>query len=235
MHNKQYILNLQLQDYATFGNFYPGKNKNIVQTLLNLNETSKQQFIYLYSLGVTGRSHLAMATCHHLSDLNLPVFFLSLSKYQGLDPTILDNLENMFFICLDDIELIIGQKNWEKALLYCFDKIQNAGKNLLIIANILPNMLEFQLPDLQSRFNSMLCLHMEKLNDEEKFAALALRAKNRGLDLPINTAKYLLRHYQRNAKNLFTILEKLAKESLREQHPLTIPFVKKILQTNIHN
>ena len=78
----------------------------------------------------------------------------------------------------------------------------------------------------------MLTLQLQNLDDAEKFAALNLRATNRSLDLPIETSRYLLQHYQRDLKTLFANLDQLAQAALHTQHALTIPFVKKILGNN---
>lgn len=227
--NKQYILNLSLCDDATFANFYPASNQNIVKILSQLNEQSSGQFFYLYGQSGLGCSHLSMATCHNLGNHGLPITYLTFLNYLNFTPAILDNLEQMFFVCLEDLDLIVGQPAWEEALLHCFNKIYDSGKTLLVTAKTAPTALKFSLPDLQSRINSMLTLQLQNLNDAEKFAALNLRALNRSLNLPIETSRYLLHHYQRDLKTLFANLDQLAQAALYTQHSLTIPFVKKIL------
>ncbi len=60
-------------------------------------------------------------------------------------------------------------------------------------------------------------------------AALSLRAKWRGFELPTATARYLLTHTERQAASLFGLFDKLVAESLEAGRRLTVPFVKETL------
>jgi DnaA family protein len=51
----------------------------------------------------------------------------------------------------------------------------------------------------------------------------------RGLDLPVETANYLLTRRKRDMASLYALLDRLDLESLNAQRRLTIPFVKTVL------
>ncbi|HKJ77017.1 MAG TPA: DnaA/Hda family protein, partial [Gammaproteobacteria bacterium] len=85
------------------------------------------------------------------------------------------------------------------------------------------------LPDLVSRLGWGLIFHVRPLSDEQMIDALQLRARQRGLDLPADVARYLLRHYRRDMTSLASLLERLDHASLVAQRRLTIPFVKQWL------
>jgi len=85
------------------------------------------------------------------------------------------------------------------------------------------------LPDLRSRLSWGLNYHIQSLTDEEKLAALKLRARNRGMILPIDVAQFIMNHYSRDMTRLFVALDTLDKTSLAEHRKLTIPFVKSAL------
>jgi len=226
---KQLVLNLRLHDDATFANFYPGTNQKIKQVLESLNVKSQNDFIYLWGKSGTGRSHLAIATCQQLGNLGISTAYLPLKDLSMQSPAVLENLEKMFLVCVDDLEAILGQKEWEEALMYLFNRLQTNGGNFLIIAKEAPNALNFILQDLKSRLTSCLIFNLMPLTDEEKLAALTLRAKHRSLKLTRETALFLLRHEQRDFKTLVTILDKLSQAALHSQRALTIPFVKETL------
>jgi DnaA family protein len=90
--------------------------------------------------------------------------------------------------------------------------------------------LGIKLPDLQSRIAWGLNYHIKALTDEEKLAAVKLRARNRGMILPLDVAQFMLNHYSRDMARLFIALDTLDKVSLAEHRKITIPFIKSTLR-----
>ena len=63
------------------------------------------------------------------------------------------------------------------------------------------------------------------LGDDERLEAVRLRARNRGLEMPEEVARYILARYPRDLDSLFALLDRLDRASLAEQRRLTIPFL----------
>jgi len=70
---------------------------------------------------------------------------------------------------------------------------------------------------------------LEPLDDEDRILALRLRAGHRGLELPDETARYLLRRLPRDMRALCEWLDRLDIASLAAQKRLTVPFVRGVL------
>ena len=85
------------------------------------------------------------------------------------------------------------------------------------------------LPDLGSRLAASVVFQVKPLADEQKIAALQLRANAWGLGLSLEVGNYLINHYSRDMHALQAALEKLDQASYIAQRRLTIPFVKTIL------
>jgi DnaA family protein len=68
------------------------------------------------------------------------------------------------------------------------------------------------------------------LDEHAREAALKLRARHRGLELPGDTARYLLKRSRRDMASLYELLDKLDLEALRAKRRLTIPFVREVLE-----
>jgi DnaA family protein len=215
----QLTLNIRLRDDATFANFYSENNQQLITHLQN----SSDQFIYLWGKPGSGRSHLLQATCQAV---NTAIY---LPMTTELKPEILSGLENMDILCLDDIHHIAGIKSWEETIFHLFNKVSANNARLIIAANTPPTILTITLPDLKSRLASGITFQVQSLSDQQKLAALQLRAKNRGLQLSKEAGKFLLNRYARDTNSLFDILEKLDQASLAAQRKLTIPFIKTIL------
>ena len=67
------------------------------------------------------------------------------------------------------------------------------------------------------------------LDESERVMALQLRSRHRGLDLPDDTAQYLLKRSRRDMASLYELLDRLDKEALRAKRRLTIPFVRGVV------
>ena len=71
-----------------------------------------------------------------------------------------------------------------------------------------------------------LALQLKPLDEAGRTQVLRLRARNRGLELPDETAAFLLRHYPRDLRSLCGLLDTLDTASLAAQRRLTVPFIK---------
>lgn len=223
----QLALPLQLQDHAVFESFLPLGNEALVAFLRETAEHGNGPGGWIRGTASTGKTHLLQAVCERAGDR---AQFLPLRQVSGAGPEILDDLANRYFVCLDDIDCVSGEDDWELGLFRLFNALADAGHVLICSASAAPREAGFRLPDLVSRFSRLPLFHLTPLMDSERMAALQLRAGHRGIDLPDDTASYLLRRSQRDMASLYALLDKLDTESLREQRRLTIPFVKKVLR-----
>ena len=223
------LAGIQLQDSATFDNFYQEGNQQIC-SFLQVLFSSDELYAYIWGNPGAGCSHLLQACCHKAHELHKTAMYLPLGEYKHLTPDIFDGLEAMDLIVLDDIQVVMQQTEWEEALFHLFNRLRNNHRQLLIGANNPPNEINVKLPDLLSRLNWGITFRVNALSDAEKVFALQLRAKHRGIKMPEEVAGFLLRHYSRSTTALFDALDKLDAASLAEQRKLTIPFVKQVLQ-----
>jgi DnaA family protein len=78
-----------------------------------------------------------------------------------------------------------------------------------------------------------VCYVLKPMAEADIIAALTCRARGRGLQLPEETAQFLLRRFPRDLPTLFALFETLDFASLVEQRRLTIPFVKSVLDSKL--
>lgn len=226
----QLTLNIRLDDSATFTNFYAGSNQSLLFALQAMVKGVSDPFIYCWGHAGVGRSHLLQACCHALTEQAQTAAYVPLSRFRELSPEILEGLEALFLVCLDDVESVLGDEKWELALFNFYNRAFENHTRLLISADSPPQQLHCVLPDLASRLASGVVFHLLLLNDEQKLAALQLRAQLRGFILTDKVGKFLLHHEARDFPSLFTLLEKLDQASLIAQKKLTIPFLKSVLR-----
>ena len=226
MYLTQLPLSLKLRDDAIFDNFFIGENAQLIATLKKFIFDKSEQFIYCYGEDGVGRTHLLQSCCHAANENGRSLFYLSLATYPELSTDIFEALEDYDCVCIDDVDAIVGNEEWEEALFHFYNRVRENNTQLLVSAKIPPQQLRCILKDLQSRLIWGLVLEIKKLSDENKIQALQLRAQLRGLQLSEDVAHYLIHHYSRNMRDLVSALEKLDQASLAAKRKLTIPFVK---------
>ncbi|MCX7121581.1 MAG: DnaA regulatory inactivator Hda [Gammaproteobacteria bacterium] len=224
----QLPLKLNLRDDAIFDNFFVGDNLQLLTILKKFIVRQSEQFIYCYGESGVGRTHLLQACCHAMSENGQTVFYLPLSSYADFSPEVFDALENQDCVCIDDVDAIAGNRAWEEALFYFYNRARENQVSLLVSAKSLPQQLNFLLPDLQSRLAWGLSIEIKNLTDEEKIKALQMRAQLRGFDLSDDVGRYLIHHFSRNMRDLFFALDKLDQASLAAKRRITIPFIKSL-------
>jgi len=225
----QLPLHIGLRDSATFGNFYPVDNHQLIAELRRCANNQGEHFIFIHGLSGSGKSHCLQAVCHAATEQQLQASYLPMREIKTMPVAVLEGMEQLDIVCLDDIDEIAGDREWETAIFNLYNRIRDNSGRLLLSANVNVEELGINLKDLQSRLAWGLVFRIETLDDTALEKAMQCRAKARGMDLPDEVASYILKRSVRDTNALFNLLEKLDRESLAAQRKLTIPFVKEFL------
>ena len=225
----QLALGVQLRDDATWGNFLPlpGQAAVLAAIRAQLGE-SGEPVLFLHGGADAGKSHLLQAACLDADGqgLYLPLRELAAHRPEEL----LQGLESMPLLCLDDLQAVAGQRDWELALFHLFNRCRESGARWLASGRQPPRELALTLPDLESRLGWGPVFALAAPDDQRRQAILQHRARCRGLDMPQEVARYLVTHTSRALDRLLDLLDALDHRSLQAQRGLTIPFVRQILQ-----
>lgn len=225
----QLALPLKLQDHAVFESFLPAGNESAVAFLIDTVAGNGGPGGWVWGSGSTGKTHLLQAVCERAGDR---AQFVPLKALSEAGPGILEGLHNRQFVCLDDLGRVAGDSDWELGLFTLCNALADAGGVMICAASAAPRECGFQLQDLRSRFTRLPIFHLKALDENARIEALQLRARHRGLELPNETAGFLLSRSKRDMSTLYGILDTLDKEALKAQRRLTIPFVKEVLGSN---
>jgi DnaA family protein len=225
----QLALPLSLKDRGVFESFWAAGNEPLVAFLMNLADAgSSTAGCWLWGGTGTGKTHLLHAVCERLAD---DAVFLPLEQFAHAGPAVLDGLASRRCVCLDDIDSVAGDEDFELALFALLNEIADREVLLVASATAAPRDCGFTLPDLHSRLSRLPVFHVEPLDEAGRVQALKLRARHRGLELPDDTARFLLSRSRRDMTSLYRLLDKLDAEALIAQRRLTIPFVRDVLPT----
>lgn len=226
-------------------------NNNFIENSINPNLSCSIQncindnFLYLWGKPGVGKTHLLQATCNYALEYNIQAMYISLEQIVNVDHTDhlyedikeinnknnnLSGLETVELLCLDNLQFIIGNIELQKEVFYLFNKIRSLGNKLIIASQDSPLHIPLTLLDLKSRMSWGITYLLSELSEAEKISALMMRAKQIGLDLRLEVAKFLLSRVSRSTKDLFALLEVLDNATLAAKRKLTVPFIKDFLK-----
>ena len=223
----QLALPLRLADYAVFETFLAAGNESVVDYLQSLADMGQGQGAWIWGAPATGKSHLLQATCERFADR---AAYLPLAELADSGPALLEGLDSRQLVCIDDVESVAGDDSWERGLFALCNAQAEMGHRLVVSAVASPRESRIALADLRSRFQRLATFHLRTLDEARRMEALQLRASHRGLELPLETARFLMVRSRRDMKSLYELLDRLDLEALRAQRKLTIPFVRDVLQ-----
>ena len=155
--------------------------------------------------------------------------YVPLADVAALGVGVLEGLPQLDCLCLDDIDAVAGHEEWERGIFALLRELEDTGGRLIVAAAAPPALLQWALPDLASRCAAGAVLPLRLLDEREQQAALKLRAKLRGFELPDETLQWLQRRFPRDMGSLYELLDTLDEAALVAQRRLTIPFIREVL------
>lgn len=227
-HPFQIPLSVSLRDDARFENFYAQGNELVCATLKAAAQGTGEQFTFIWGNEGVGCTHLLQAICHEAEPLGRSAAYLPLDELKHMGSGILEGMEFLDLVCLDAVQSVAGDRDWEVALFHFFNRIREQGNTLVIASISAPRYLGISLPDLASRLSWGMVFQVQPLSDDTKLKAIQMRASARGLEFSDEVARFLLHHASRNMNDLTSLLDTLDQASLSAKRKVTIPFIKEV-------
>jgi DnaA family protein len=225
---RQLALGVRLRANAVFASFSAGQNAEILSAL----KGPGCDPIWLWGNRGCGKTHLLQAVCAAAGDPSGggPAAYFPLDRSLGLPPEALLGFASCRVLCVDDVDAVAGNLEWEQALFRLFNEASELQSRLVFAAGAAPRQIDWRLDDWRSRAAACIVYQVRELDEGGRAEALRLRAAQRGLQLPPETLDYLLKRMPRDLRSLFEILDELDEASLVAQRRLTIPFIRDALE-----
>jgi DnaA family protein len=230
--SEQLLLSLRPRPAVNFDTFFVDAiNAATVHALREWLQQPQAGVFYLVGAPGSGRSHLLQAA----STATEGSLYLPLQELSALEPApLLEGVEPAPLLCLDDIDIVAGDRGWNEELFHCFNRhIGTAsaatGGKWLVSAQVPAAQLPCVLPDLGSRLGWGGSFRLAPLDDSGRQHMLQLQARQRGMDISDELAVYILQRYSRDSQALLELLELIDRESLRNKKPVSINLVRKLL------
>jgi DnaA family protein len=228
---RQLPLSVRIPDRAVFGTYLPARNAQPVEHLTLVAGGHRLETTWLCGPHGTGKTHLLQAVCVQVSETKQAAYF-PMREFVTLGVGVLEELPPFDCLCLDDVDAVTGNREWERALFAVLIEMQDRGARMVMSAEVPPALIQWALPDLGSRCAASAVFQLRALDEDEQQEALKLRARVRGVELPDETARWLLRRFPRDMRTLYDLLDTLDEASLVAQRRLTVPFIRSVLKEN---
>lgn len=179
--------------------------------------------VCIYGHEGCGKTHLAhIFTENVYRKTNLP-YKIPMVKAQYIR---LDNVHKLFE---ENKCLVVENLNEdinEEAIFHLYNLYRNEGGFILFTSLQAPARMDFKLPDLQSRLNSMPAVEIKE-PDSELLSAVIIKLFN---DRQINISPEIISYISNNAQRSFAYIKKLVAEadsiSISRKRAVSVPIIK---------
>lgn len=225
----QKALAFHIDDNGSFDTFVLGKNELLFKSIRQALQSGRHEFFYIFGPKGSGKSHFLTAFYRDEKLNNRDAYYLDLNLIKSL------GVESLYYSSqnlniLDNVDAIAGLDDFELGVFTFFNRWLDSNQGVLIVsAKVSADKLAFNRRDLNTRMQSGISYPFELLDEQDCAKALSIKAKKREFSIPSNVASFLVKHSNRDMNYLVQALNKLDVASLQEQHELTIPFVKRVL------
>ena len=227
----QLIFPFQVNHKASFESFFwSPNNTNLMTKLADLVATKDAHELIIYGDKGSGKSFLMQAICNELGSSEKQFTFIPMHQAIKMGVEIFQNLASLDAVCIDDLQLMLADEEWELALFNLINECQQSNCSLILsFGGSQPLEENTQLPDLLSRIKRMEFITLHAVQDE--FFNQAINFVAEQLDISIDKAEleFLLKHQTRRFSLLVENIITLDKQAASLKRKITIPLIKETL------
>ena len=210
---------------SSFDDFYFEKSN--LSVLENL---KREDDLFIYGSCKVGKSFLLQSLCNYFSEQNKSSLYLPLKEMNSHGSRILDELESLDLVCVDDLETIAGNNEWERALFNLINNCLLSNCRIVFSSNINPSSIKFVLNDLMSRIKKINKMELYPVKSDNLTEAVRFFADLRSINIGDKEIAYLINNTRRSMGDLVTHINQLDKLSMQLKRKITIPLIKKVTE-----
>lgn len=213
-----------------FENFI-GAPAGAVPQLRAMAAGTSTDWVYLSGPSGTGKTHLSLALCAAAEQAGRAPAYLPLAAARGRLRDALEALEDRDVVALDGLEAVTGGREDEVALFDFHNRARSNRITLLYTARATPDAVGVVLPDLRSRLSQCSRIALVPLELDQRRMVLRERAQRRGLVLDEPSVEWLLARAGQDSGRLVALLDRLDRESMAAKRRITVPFLKRVIDS----
>ena len=202
--------------------FIPKGSEALINELSNKNGDD----IFLRGYQGSGKTYLLQAACNDLNNLKFATSYIPLNEAIKLDTTLLDGLESLDLVCIDDIDKISSNKDWEVACFNLINRCNESGCRLIFSCK---EGIDKFFPDLLSRLKKMTSFSIQPIQDSQLLDALRFISFNLKIPIEEREINYILNFYKRDLPSAIDLIKRIDEYSMGSKRRITIPLIKELL------
>jgi chromosomal replication initiator protein len=199
--------------------------------------------LFLYGGVGLGKTHLVHAVGNHAlkANPNCHVLYLSSEAFtndliHALEQHKMPEFraryrEKCDILLLDDIQFLGNKKQTMEEFFHTFNALHEAGKQIFVTSDKLPNEIEGFEERLRSRFQWGLIADIQPPEVETRVAILKKKAATDNIQLPDDVALFLGSHIRSNVRELEGSLIRLSAFASLTKSSITVDLAKDVLKT----
>jgi len=199
--------------------------------------------LFLYGGVGLGKTHLVHAVGNHAlkANPNCHVLYLSSEAFtndliHALEQHKMPEFraryrEKCDILLLDDIQFLGNKKQTMEEFFHTFNALHEAGKQIFVTSDKLPNEIEGFEERLRSRFQWGLIADIQPPEVETRVAILKKKAATDNIHLPDDVALFLGTHIRSNVRELEGSLIRLAAFASLTKSSITVDLARDVLKT----
>lgn len=222
---EQLIFELAPPEPPRWSNFLPGRNRELVTALGRFAEgRDEAPGFFLWGAPASGKTHLLQAAVARAAERGLEARY-----YPGASAVPTEHLPEL--VAIDRVDE--ADASAAARIFTLYNALKERGWRVLTASRTPLAALAVR-EDLRTRLGWGLVYEVLPLLDEEKPAALAGYARQRGFELADDVIDYLLRHGRRDMGTLIATVVALDRLSLAAKRPITVPLLRDWLQATLN-
>ncbi len=201
--------------------------------------------LFLYGGVGVGKTHLMQAVGHELLKSN-PAIKIIYCTGEEFTNEIIEAIGNKTttpfkkkyrqadLLMIDDIQFIAGKYSVQEEFFHTFNAIHQIKKQIILTSDRPPEEINKLEERLRSRFEGGLTIDIGQPDFELRTAILLIKAKQRGVNLPMEVAQLLASNVD-NIRKLEGVFIRVLTESQTRNIPLDEELVKNVLGKTVKN
>ena len=228
----QLIFPFQINQKASFDSFFCSPdNLNLMTRLADIVKSKKYHELIIQGEEGSGKSFLMQAVCNELSLAGKQFAFMPMNKAINMGIEIIQNLASLDAVCVDDVQLMLANQDWETALFNLINECQQSNCTLILSFGGNQSLEEnTKLPDLLSRIKRMEFMVLHAVQDNFLNQGLNLVAQQLDINIEKAELEFLLKHQIREFSVLVENLIFLDTQAASLKRKITIPLIKEALK-----
>ena len=222
--NRQLALPLNFRKLKNQDNFLINDSNKMAVSLIdemkNLSVFRKKYIfpiLYLYGPERSGKTHLAFI----FKDNNNAKFIKRIEEEDLL------NAKKGCSYIIDDLE---KNSNLDpKMLMHLINEVYSGTGSILLISNLPPSQIKFDIIDLKSRIKSFINVGIDLPNDEVLYSMLIKELDDRKIILSDNLCFYIIKRIPRNYKSILEFSKQLDRISLEIKGKIKLSHVRSLI------